>query len=304
MANNRITRGIRLEQEGSELERIHRKANRRKAVAYWLGFLKGVLASHRIEDREVAPMRIEAERFLSILDDADAAELIEDLDIWADQLSEVYLIIECIIDVRSEEFVPETTKDEINEFYGFCAGIACDNVITPTEVESLLHRLASSPHLLTDPRMQSLEFAARRSIADGVITPDESEDICEWITRFVGDSASDTGIATFGNVGLIDGAIEDAARLVIESRMFVLTGKFTIAPRKVVAGMISERGGNWKNNVCSKTDYLVVAAEASRDWKHSHEGTKIIRALELREQGGRPELVHEGTLVKALDLGI
>lgn len=125
-----------LEHEGPELGRIHRKANRRKALGYWLGFLKGVLASHRIEGREIAPMRIEAEHFLSILDDDDAAELLEDSDIWADQLSEVYAIVECIIDVRSKEFVPETTKDEINEFYGFCAGIACDNVITPAEVES------------------------------------------------------------------------------------------------------------------------------------------------------------------------
>jgi hypothetical protein len=57
-----------------------------------------------------------------------------------------------------------------------------------------------------------------------------------------------------------------------------------------------------KNTVCGETDYLVVAAEASRDWKHSHEGTKIIRAMELRQKGGRPDLVHEPMLARALAL--
>jgi NAD-dependent DNA ligase len=84
--------------------------------------------------------------------------------------------------------------------------------------------------------------------------------------------------------------------------MFVLTGKFVIGPRKVISGMINDLGGEWKNTVCGKTNYLVVAAEASRDWKHSHEGIKIIKAMELREKGGRPDLVHEPMLAQALGL--
>ena len=107
-------------------------------------------------------------------------------------------------------------------------------------------------------------------------------------------------MATFGNVGVIDGAIEDPAEISFEGRMFVLTGKFSLGPRKVLAGMIAERGGSWKNAVCGQTDYLAVAAAASRDWKHTHEGTKIIRAMELRDKGGRPHLVQEPTLAVAL----
>ncbi len=47
---------------------------------------------------------------------------------------------------------------------------------------------------------------------------------------------------------------------------------------------------------------LVVAAEASRDWKHSQEGTEIIRDMELRQKGGRPDVVHEPMLASALAL--
>nr|WP_295468194.1 hypothetical protein [Mesorhizobium sp.] len=301
MVDSRRNTGA-LEHEGAALGRIHAKENQQKALGYWLGFLEGVLASENVERAEMAPLRAEAQQFLTLLHDDDAAELIRDLDAWNDAPEEIYSVLETIVGYRSREFVVKSDKDVVNEFYGFCAGIACDNSITPAEVERLLGRLDSSSVLQGDGRVASLGRAARKSIEDGRITAEESEDICQWITKLVGDSATDTGLPTFGNVGVIDGALEDASLFSIPERMFVLTGKFAIGPRKVLAGMISERGGAWKNTVCRETDYLVIAAEASRDWKHSHEGTKIIRAMELRQKGGRPDLVHEPMLASALAL--
>lgn len=289
-----------LENEGAALGRIHAKANNRKALAYWLGFLKGILASNKVETAEYGPLQVEAENFLNLLHDPDARELIEDLHIWRNEPNEIYEIIENIIDIRSRDFTVESEKDEINELYGFCAGIACDNRITPEEVERLLSRLDGYPRIQTDMRVKNLRNAARRSIADGRITPEESEDICAWITHLVGDSATDTGIATFGNVGILEGALEDPDDVIFDGRMFVLTGKFILGPRKAIQGMISDRGGQFKNSVCRNTDYLCVAVEASRDWRHSHEGLKIIRAMELRSEGCGPSLVHEGTLAQAL----
>lgn len=293
------TRG-KLEHEGAALGRIHARSNNRKATAYWLGFLKGILASDKVEMAEFAPLHIEAENFLKLLHDPDAYELIEDLRMWRDEPNEIYDIIENIVAMRSRDFFVEDEKDEINELYGFTAGIACDNRITAEEVGKLLSRLDTYPRIQTDKRVINLRNAARRSIADGRITPEESDDICSWITHLVGDSASDTGIATFGNVGVIEGALEDHAEVVFGGRMFVLTGKFTLGPRKSVQGMISDRGGEFKSSVCRNTHYLCVATEASRDWKHSHEGLKIIRAMELRDQGKGPHVVHEGTLAQAL----
>jgi len=288
-----------LEHDGAALGRIHARSNNRKALGYWLGFLKGVLASTKVETTEYDPLRVEAENFLNLLHDPDARELIEDIRIWKDEPNEIYEIVENIVAVRSRDFVIESEKDEINELYGFCAGIACDNRITPEEVERLLSRLDSYPRIQNDQRVRNLRTAAQRSIADGRITPEESDDICNWITHLVGDSATDTGIATFGNVGVLDGALEDHNDIIFDRRMFVLTGKFTLGPRKAIQGMISDRGGEFKSSVCRNTNYLCVATEASRDWRHSHEGLKIMRAMELREEGRGPQLVHEGTLAQA-----
>lgn len=292
----------KLEHEGVALGRIHAQSNNRKALAYWLGFLKGILASDKVETAEYAPLQVEAENFLELLHDPDAYELIEDIRIWKDTPSEIYDIITDIVAIRSKGFVAETEKDEVNELYGFCAGIACDNRITAEEVEKLLARLETYPKIQGDSRVVNLRNAARRSIADGRVTAEESDDICSWITHLVGDSASDTGVATFGNVGVIEGALEDHREIVFDGRMFVLTGKFTLGPRKAVQGMIADRGGDFKSAVCRNTHYLCVATEASRDWKHSHGGTKIIRANELRSEGRGPYVVHEGTLAKAFAL--
>ena len=296
------TRGIGknpLDHEGAALGRIHARSNSRKALAYWLGFLKGILASNKVETAEYGPLQVEAESFLRLLHDPDAYELIDDLRIWKDEPNEIYEIIENIVSMRSRNFAIESEKDEINELYGFCAGIACDNRITLEEVQRLLLKLDSYPRIQADKRVSNLRNAAQRSIADGRITPEESDDICTWITHLVGDSATDTGIATFGNVGVLEGALADHNDIVFDQRMFVLTGKFTLGPRKAIQGMISDRGGEFKSTVCRNTNYLCVAAEASRDWRHSHEGLKIIRAIELRNEGRGPHLVHEGTLAQA-----
>ena len=55
-----MTNKTSLEHEGYALASIHGEANWRKAMAYWLGFLRVVLASARVEARELRPLRTEA----------------------------------------------------------------------------------------------------------------------------------------------------------------------------------------------------------------------------------------------------
>lgn len=298
-----MTNRAPMEHEGRALAGIHGKANWRKAMAYWLGFLRGILASSRVETREFGPLRAEAEQFARLLRDEDALELVRDLDTeWSNASEEIGSVVRCIIDYRSRDFSLETEKDEVNEFYGFCAGIACDGVITEKEVIALLERISSSMVLVQDPRVTRLAFGAKHAIADGIISKAESSDICSWITGLVGDSAADTGVATYGNVGLFEEHLLLKDSLQFEGRVFAVTGRFQLGPRKVVESLIAERGGRLKPQVTFDTKYLLVSATASRDWKHSHEGTKIIRAIELRQQRESPEFVLEPIFEAAVGL--
>lgn len=284
------------------LASIYARRNHRKASAYWLGFLNGVLASEKVEMAEYGPLHAEAENFLKLLHDPDAHELIDDLRIWKDEPDEIFEILRCIVSVRSRDFVNVSDVDEVNELYGFCAGIACDNRISVREVKKLILKLEKYPGGRIDRRIESVREAALRSISDGRITSEESDDICRWITHLVGDSASDTGLGTYGNVGVLPGALENHEVISFEHRSFVLTGSFKCAPRKVIQARIQELGGKIQPEVRLSTNYLCIAAEASRDWIQSHEGTKIRDAMNLRSRGEGPDLVPEAILSRALGM--
>lgn len=286
---------------GRELGRIHRRANRAKHEAYWLGFLSGVLASEKVEALEMPALRAESQRFLDDFHDDDAAELLRDLDTdFVDHHREVYDVLSCIIDMRSRAFDAENEKNRVNRFLGFCAGIACDNRITPKEARRLLDAIGDVAELADDARVLRLQAVTRAALADGVITGEESADIAEWICRLVGDSCADTGLATFGNTPVLDGLMDDETFVTVDGRRFVVTGAFMVAPRKVIKSALTRSGGIVSESVSRKTDYLVVGGEASRDWKYSHEGTKLVRARELRAQGGRPHLIGERLLCRML----
>ena len=45
--------------------------------------------------------------------------------------------------------------------------------------------------------------------------------------------APHNGIATFGNVGIIEGALANHHELIFDQSMLVLVGKFSIAPAKL-----------------------------------------------------------------------
>ncbi|TGQ72910.1 hypothetical protein EN804_03205 [Mesorhizobium sp. M8A.F.Ca.ET.161.01.1.1] len=294
---------VELKYGGSELGRIKAKSNRRKVEAYWLGFLEGVLASESIESLEVASIRAEAEQFLQLFGDADAADLIQDLDTtYSDYHGEIFGIISGIVDYRLRPFSESSPNDCCNRFFGFCAGIACDNRLKIKEVEKLIDRVDRNVHLFDDSRIAALKAVAVRAISDGHLSMEEEEDIGGWIVRLVGDSCADTGLPTYGNTPSIDGVLRDASMLVFENAGFVVTGAFSLGPRKVIEGWIVERGGLVSRSVSRSTDYLIIAAIASRDWLHSHQGTKIIEARKLRENGGHIHFVEELTFRKALGL--
>ena len=76
-------------------------------------------------------------------------------------------------------------------------------------------------------------------------------------------------------------------------RNFCVTGDFAYGPRDRVIQTIEERGGRIVGAPSGKTDFLIVGVTASAAWKHSTHGTKILRAIELREAGKPIAIIGE-----------
>ena len=300
-ASGRLESG-RLEPEGEALRRIHADANAKKASDYWHGFLKGILASGVIEDLEMEAMRAEAEGMAEVVGYQVATAFVRDVDrrVLSGNAVAHRVVSDHLVAAECME-PPKELKRRVNEFYGFCAGIACDGVITTEEALVLVDRIRLDPELSEGDRVQELNAAALSAISAGDVGRADSEKVRDRIACLVGDSFVDTGMATYGSVGSMEGAGRNARHIVFHERTFVITGKLGMGPKKAVGEMIEERGGIYAERLTSETDYLVVASVASRDWTQSSEGRKIQQALEMRRKGAGPEILQEVVLRKAFE---
>lgn len=286
------------------LEVFNQNAVNRKKALYWLGFLEGALASGTIETNEPNAIFEEAQSFANFFGDPDALDFIQDFNSKCFSSNED--MFDCIADISAEKFqqliahkrVSET--DELNRFFGFCAGIICDGRVLATEAVAIRNRLIGSPVLGYDPSLKDLRSCVTRALSDGQLSQNELDEIREYLARLVGDGYADTGMSNIGSVAALDDLILDPARVNFIGRTFVITGPMRIGTRSQVVRLIEQAGGGYAGAPSRSTDYVVVAVSASAMWKTTHYGTKIERAREIAAKGASLAFLCESALEKAL----
>ncbi len=176
---------------GPELGRIHRRNNDKKFFAHFTGFLQGIAASGYIEVGEVEPLIAECEEFVRRVSDVDAYDIVQDFD--ADLLE--HENITDVVEVRMQELEANCEKSLLNRFLGFCRGVVCDGKITLPEATAISSFIEEYPFLLDTIGVKQISVSTLDAIEDGIISEEESDEICEVIGHVVGDCYGDTGIA-------------------------------------------------------------------------------------------------------------
>ena len=281
-----------------------RPAIERKQQLYWLGFLAGARSSGRIEIGEPAAIQAEATRFATFFECPDARDLYEDIAAGCfasgDDLLET---LDSLLETKRVELAAEQPfepVDDLNEFLGFCAGIICDGQVLQEEVAAILRRFEASEPLIHEPAFADLRAAVHASMSDGVVTVEESAEIQEWLARLVGDGFADTGIANIGNVTQVVDTISDPGRVSFEGRRFALTGPMRMGTRSSIVRRLEAIGGVFDPSPTKKTDYVVVASEASPMWRTTHYGRKISKATALIDSGAKVRFINETTFELAI----
>lgn len=285
---------------------FNKSANTRKRVVYWIGFLDGLLSSHRIEEGEQDALLAETTKFTEFFNDPDASDLAEDIQARCyssekdlmDQMHQV--IVEKRAELRSTSASVET--DAKNEFLGFCAGIICDGRVLEAEVRAIDERFKSSHILMNAAPFSNLRATVEAIMEDGILTDDGVEEIRKRISQLVGDGVTDTGIASIGMVAKLGELITDSNEITFEEAVFVLTGQMQMGPRPLIVSEIENLGGTCAPRATRKTDYVVISSTASRHWRTTHFGAKIERARELIEEGHKLRFVPEVVLENAIRL--
>jgi hypothetical protein len=183
---------------------------------------------------------------------------------------------------------------QTDELIGICRGVLLDGAITDGEIRFLAQWLEGNqesahlwPHNLLYERIAA-------ALADGKISEDEEKELLVVLNHVTGGfrqvtpEGKETGLDT-GGLPYDD----PAPPVIFDSHSFCVTGDFAYGPRERVIAAIEERRGRVVGAPSGKTNFLVVGITGSTAWKHSTHGTKIIKALELKQVGKPIAIIAE-----------
>lgn len=209
--------------------------------------------------------------------------------------------------------------------YALLCGVLADGVVTKEERQQIL--FLTEPFLnLCETResvaVQALMGVLRGVAADGILNPEEVFAVNEWIKEY-----SDIENSVFAQINkmleevLDDGVVtEDESNQLLESfrsitdpieecgcetvitgKRFVLSGDFVHGTKDSIAARIASCGGEVSGSVSKKIDYVVVGGEGSDNYSFGSYGTKVKKAMELREKGVPIAVIAEDQLFELLE---
>ena len=179
-------------------------------------------------------------------------------------------------------------RREISEMLGLCRGIIADGVVATEEVQFLKNWITAHP--LAASAFPGSAIAARllRIYADGVITDEERADLLALLQDATGQSSIQA--VTAPTTLPLDAP---APSVVFAARSFCFTGKFVSGTRSWCEKETEVRGGSCLSGVTSGLGFLVIGSVGNERWAHSSFGTKIEKAVGLRNNGHSLAIITE-----------
>ena len=196
---------------------------------------------------------------------------------------------------RARENVAKLT----DELVGVCRGMLADGDVSVGEAD-YLRRWCNEhgPYLSAWPIR---EIAARISTiyTDGIVTEKERRELGALLQQVAGHGPKPEAAVSMATRLPIDAP--PPSPIVFAGRAFCATGAFVYGSRDSVEAAIKSRGGSTQTSVTNATDILLIGAIASRDWKYGSFGTKIEKAVKMREVWRRPAIIAEEHWVTFLE---
>ena len=173
---------------------------------------------------------------------------------------------------------------------GITAGLAADGKINQLEAEFLKAWIETHLLHIEDPVVNILYQRLADMLSDGVLDEDESVELLEILHQFAGiPVGAPQRVTATSSLPLNDPIPE----LDLLDRVFLFTGVMAYGPRKDCESLVIERGGVIGNSVSKKIHFLVVGSVGNEQWLHSSYGTKIKKAVELRNSGVPIAIISE-----------
>lgn len=187
---------------------------------------------------------------------------------------------------------PKIVAKLIHQLEGAAAAIIYDGCVDDSEISFLKGLIADMTTEVGAKPFSAIADVLTKILADGLATPQERSQLMRCLANFApGPKAPKT----------IDGVYVLSPRVEFTERSFLFSGQLRYAERDKAEAAVVVRGGTIARSVCRTLDYLVVGELGSPEWKYGRYGTKIEKAMELRQSGHPlPALLKEQHFVEAI----
>jgi len=177
-----------------------------------------------------------------------------------------------------------------DELIGVAAGLIADGCINQKEAEFLKRWMETHLPSLDDPVVNIVYRRLANMLSDGVLQDDEATELLNLLEQFTGPTlGSGKPFTAPSSLPFC----QPAPAITLEQKIFVFTGVMAYGPRKDCEKLVTAQGGLIGASISKKIHYLVVGSIGNDQWLHSIYGTKIKKAVELRDNGAPISIISE-----------
>ena len=198
----------------------------------------------------------------------------------------------------------DDTSCAIQYLNGFAHGILADGVLKDSEIKILKQWLDDTDYLQGTYPYDELTSLVTSILADGKIEEDERNQLIAFLGNLVEFKDSynlcETDFDNLRKVYSVQGICALCPEIIFSGRKFVFTGESYKASRDEFFDLVKERGGLPITAVSKQTDYLIVGNAGNPCWAFACYGRKIEKAMLLRKQGAKVQIISENDFWDAI----
>lgn len=177
----------------------------------------------------------------------------------------------------------------VDELIGLSRGIVADGVVSKQEAEFLQKWLAANVAISDTPLIRDLYIRIGEILQDGDVDADEARELVDTLNAL--SSSRDVELGEVLRATTLP-LCKPPPTLTFPGRNYCFTGTFVFGRRSACEKAVADRGA-FAGRLTQKTNVLVVGTYATESWKHSSFGTKILQAVEWRDEGRPIAIVSE-----------
>lgn len=294
--------------EIDEYRQFTGKAEHQKAINNFLGLLDGISIDGVIDQAEIDELRNWYSLYRGLIDRHPFNELLPAID---DALSDGQLTYDEVEDLRwlCQQVTSGSYYDLvtccIQSLHGVIHGVLANNTLTDTEIKNLSSWLEDHSILRGSYPFDEIYSLVSAVLEDGNVSDDERNILKAFFSEFV-DTRDSCNLNILELRKLqeeysVQGVCAHCPDIFIPGHVFCFTGASARGTRNDIANMVADHGGEFKNTVTGKTDYLIVGNEGNPCWAYSCYGRKIEKAVSLRKEGGHIIIVNENDFWNVLE---